>query len=131
MVMQLSVLTKNNIDSDGPGVYPVMCSSIAGGELGSLKSGYITRITTGAPVPDGATAVCMVEYTKLIKSSEDEKEELLIEILTPVSEGSHIREIGSGTDKGEKILSQNHQISDAGGEIGVLASVGISKVKKI
>jgi gephyrin len=105
-----------------------MCSSIAGGELGSLN---ITRITTGAPVPDGATAVCMVEYTKLIKSSEDEKEELLIEIMTPVSEGSHIREIGSDTDKGEKILSQNHQISNASGEIGVLASVGISKVKKI
>ena len=33
--------------------------------------GTVARITTGAPVPEGADAVVMVENTKLVSSSKD------------------------------------------------------------
>ena len=36
-----------------------------------MTPGNIVRITTGAPVPDGADAVVMVENTEIISSSDD------------------------------------------------------------
>ena len=36
-----------------------------------MTPGSVARITTGAPLPDGADAVVMVENTELISSSED------------------------------------------------------------
>lgn len=93
-----------------------------------MKAGQIARVTTGAPIPDGATAVVMVEDTTLVKTTEDGKEELTVEILGAASTGQNIREVGSDVEKGSVILKKGTEITASGGEIGVLASVGVREV---
>jgi gephyrin len=115
---------------DGPGIYPVQSSTIAGShETEELKPGQIARITTGAPLPRGATAVVMVEDTKLIKSSADGTQEETVEILVTAKSGQFIREIGSDISLGETVLTKNHVMSSLGGEVGTLASIGVKEIK--
>ncbi|KAF9907076.1 hypothetical protein BX616_000541, partial [Lobosporangium transversale] len=119
------------IDTDGPGQYPVTAVSIAtAASDGTTKllPGQIARITTGGAVPEGATAVVMVEDTKLIKTSEDGTKEEIVEILTKVRKGEAIREIGSDIRIGQAVLKKGQVISAVGGEIGVLTSIGVRKV---
>ena len=113
------------------GVFPVTAiSHAAPGEVKPLKEGEIARITTGAPLPPGATSVIMVEDTVLKSKTEDEKEEKEVEILADnVKEGENIREIGSDIKQGTTILHKGEQVSAVGGEIGVLAAVGVAEVK--
>jgi gephyrin len=93
-----------------------------------MKSGQIARITTGAPVPDGADSVIMVEDT-IVMAETPEGEEEQVRLLASVSVGENIREIGSDVRKGNPILHKGAEITFAGGEVGVLASVGVSSVK--
>ncbi|KAF9933140.1 hypothetical protein FBU30_006464 [Linnemannia zychae] len=120
------------IDTDGPGQYPVTAVSIAAassdGAVTKLHPGQIARITTGGAVPEGATAVVMVEDTMLIKSSEDGSREETVEILVKVRKGEAIREIGSDIQMGQTVLKKGQVITPVGGEIGVLASIGVRKV---
>ncbi|KAF9153100.1 hypothetical protein BG015_004081 [Linnemannia schmuckeri] len=120
------------IDTDGPGQYPVTAVSIAAassnGSVTTLLPGQIARITTGGALPEGATAVVMVEDTLLVKSSEDGTREETVEILAKVRKGEAIREIGSDIQVGQTVLKKGQVISAVGGEIGVLASIGVQKV---
>ncbi|ROT38712.1 gephyrin [Sodiomyces alkalinus F11] len=113
------------------GVYPVTAiSHAAPGDIGALKEGEIARITTGAPLPPGATSVIMVEDTVLKSKTDDGQEEKEVEILADgVKPGENIREVGSDVKAGETILEQGEQISGVGGEIGLLASVGVAEVQ--
>ena len=45
-----------------------------------------------------------------------------------VGEGENVREVGSDVEKGELVLAKGEQVSAAGGEIGLLASVGVAEV---
>lgn len=121
------------VPSDGnlKGVFPVVSVSHASpGEVEPLKEGEIARITTGAPLPPGATSVIMVEDTILKTMTDDGKEEKEVEILADnVQEGENIREVGSDIKTGTVILSKGEQISAVGGEIGLLAAVGVAEVK--
>lgn len=56
---------------------------------------------SGAPVPDGATAVVMVEDTELVEGRSD-----LVKINKGSSEGQDIREIGSDLPKGDLVLEK-------------------------
>ncbi|RPA88020.1 hypothetical protein BJ508DRAFT_1577 [Ascobolus immersus RN42] len=118
------------IASDGPGTYPVVSISHAAPSEGlrKLQKGQISRVTTGAPIPDGATAVIMVEDTELYKVTEDGKEELEVKILGEATAGQNIREVGSDVAKGSVILRKGVEVTASGGEIGVLASVGVTQV---
>ncbi|KAH0542007.1 hypothetical protein FGG08_003556 [Glutinoglossum americanum] len=114
---------------DGPstkGVFPVVSVSNARpGETPPLQPGQIARITTGAPLPKGATSVVMVEDTVLTSTTET-NEEKEVEILTDkVKPGENVREIGSDIQSGEIILRKGDEITAVGGELGLLASVGI------
>ena len=121
------------VPSDGnmKGTYPVSSiSHAAPGERGALQEGSIARITTGAPLPPGATSVIMVEDTILKSMTPDDKEEKEVEILAEnVKEGQNIREVGSDIAQGTTILSKGEKISGVGGELGLLAAVGAAKVK--
>jgi len=112
------------------GIFPVASISHATpGEIPPLQPGQIARITTGAPLPPGATSVVMVEDTVLKTMTEDGKEEKEIEILAEgVKPGENVREIGSDINTGDVILRTGEEISAIGGELGLLASVGVSKV---
>ncbi|KAI8157686.1 hypothetical protein K4K49_008312 [Colletotrichum sp. SAR 10_70] len=118
-------------DGNMKGVFPVTAvSHAAPGEAKTLKEGEIARITTGAPLPPGATSVIMVEDTILKSKTADDKEEKEVEILAEgVKPGENIREVGSDVKEGDLILKKGEQISGVGGEIGLLASVGVAEAK--
>lgn len=124
-------------DGNMKGVFPVVSISHAAAAAGGtdkdpqpLKEGEIARITTGAPLPPGATSVIMVEDTVLKTMTEDGREEKEVEILADnVREGENIREVGSDIESGSVILTQGEQISAQGGEVGLLAAVGVAYVQ--
>jgi len=117
--------------SSSAGIFPVASVSHATpGEIAPLKKGQIARITTGAPLPPGATSVVMVEDTVLKSTSEDGTEEKEVEIVaSDVKSGENIREIGSDIESGSVILRKGDQISATGGELGLLVSVGKVEVR--
>ncbi|KAG9721249.1 hypothetical protein KCU73_g14299, partial [Aureobasidium melanogenum] len=112
------------------GIFPVaMISHAQAGEHQELQPGQIARITTGAPLPPGATSVVMVEDTVLVSKTEDGTEEKEVEILTSEIEvGENVREVGSDVQSGDIILQKGEGISAIGGEFGLLASVGVKQV---
>ncbi|KAI8343488.1 hypothetical protein BC941DRAFT_411547 [Chlamydoabsidia padenii] len=123
---------------DGPGIYPVSHVSLASShyqaESGSTDTHYklqrkhIARVATGGLVPDGANAVVMVEDTRLVDMAQDNKEESTVEILQPISAGAMIRPIGSDCRQGDLVCTKGTLFSTVGGELGVLASVGVTSV---
>ena len=118
-------------ETNSKGIFPVASvSHAAPGDVPKLEPGTIARITTGAPLPHGATSVVMREDTKFISSMvEDSQEEELVEILTDkVEANENVREIGSDTRYGDIILKRGDEISAVGGELGLLASVGKAEV---
>jgi gephyrin len=118
-------------DGNIKGVFPVVAVSHAAPQDGlqALREGQVARITTGAPLPPGATAVIMVEDTLLRAMTDDGLEEKEVEILAEkVKAGENVREIGSDVDQGAVLLRKGEAISVVGGELGLLASVGIADV---
>ncbi|KAK5657756.1 hypothetical protein OQA88_2829 [Cercophora sp. LCS_1] len=115
------------------GVFPVTTishASPADPSTPTLQESQIARITTGAPLPPGATSVIMVEDTILASKTDDGKEEKEVEILADnVREGENIREVGSDIKAGTRILQKGDQVSAVGGEIGLLAAVGVGEVE--
>lgn len=112
------------------GVFPVvMISHAQAGEYATLEPGQIARITTGAPLPPGATSVVMVEDTMLKSKTDDGNEEHEIEILTDaIKPGENVREVGSDVEAGHVIMRRGEGITAVGGEFGLLASVGTQQV---
>ncbi|KAI8593703.1 hypothetical protein BDZ88DRAFT_448056 [Geranomyces variabilis] len=116
------------VDTDGPGTYPVASTTTAGSTHSPtstpLKPGQIARITTGAPLPPGATAVVMVEDTVLIESSPDGLTEVSVQIIGSgsIAAGANVREVGSDVSKGTTVLPRGARLSP--GELALLASVG-------
>lgn len=86
----------------------------------SLRSGQAMRIMTGAPMPEGADAVVMVERT----SYNPNNASVIVEIT--VSEGTHIREAGEDVRPGDELFEAATVLSAA--HLGVLASVGLDSV---
>ncbi|CAB4492183.1 hypothetical protein RhiirA1_379788 [Rhizophagus irregularis] len=119
------------VASDGPGIYPVVGVSIANvqSDAMQLKPGQITRITTGGPIPNGATAVVMVEDTSLVSTSADGLQEESVKIHVQARNNEWIREIGSDTSVGTVIVRKGELVTAVGGEIGVLSSVGVREVR--
>ncbi|KAJ3029899.1 UNVERIFIED_CONTAM: hypothetical protein HDU68_010786 [Siphonaria sp. JEL0065] len=119
------------VATDGPGVYPVVQVQHAGSGIDGhsivLKPGTIARVTTGAMVPEGADAVIMVEDTELVESSAS-GDESTVRIAVSARPNENIRPVGSDASIGEIILETGNLISAPGGEIGLLASVGVTEV---
>lgn len=114
------------------GVFPVVAISHAqaGAKIPALETGTIARITTGAPLPPSANAVVMVEDTVLRSRTEDGSEEREVEVLTDaVVEGENVREVGSDVKAGEVVMRQGEGVTAVGGELGLLASVGVKEVQ--
>lgn len=55
------------------------------------------------------------------------EEELVVKILSSVSPGHDVRPVGFDIAKGERVLSAGDRLGPA--EIGLLATVGVTKVK--
>jgi molybdopterin molybdotransferase len=91
----------------------------AGGHFtGDLGAGECVSIMTGAPLPAGADAVVMVEYTE----SQDNK----VKILRAVRSGENVVQQGSEARAGAGVLPRCRRLG--AGELGLLAAVGKSLV---
>lgn len=85
----------------------------------SVVPGTAVRVMTGAPVPNGADAVVMLEDTH-------EEPPGRIKLPTTVVAGSHIRPVGQDLAAGQLVLAGGVQLGAA--EIGLLATVGHTEV---
>jgi len=84
----------------------------------SLSKGEAFEIATGAPMPKGADAVVMVEYTKRVGES--------VEAYRSVTPGENVTGTGSDIMTGELIL-RNYQVITPR-EVGLLAAAGVAQV---
>ena len=85
----------------------------------ALNRGEAFSIMTGAPVPSGADAVVMVEYT-LQKGD-------LVEITRGVSPGENIVAQGAEAKRGSRLLDRGIRLNEAA--IALAASVGRSRLE--
>ena len=91
------------------------------GEQPQVKvgKGEAAEIVTGAPIPEGADAVVMVEDT--------EREDDESRVFSPVTPNENIMKRGSDIKKGEVVLKKGQALGSS--EIGVLAALGLTKIK--
>ena len=119
-------------NTNGKGIFPVTSISHASpGETPALQPGQIARITTGAPLPAGATSVVKIEVTRVAKKivTDNGQEESEVEIKKDnIMPGENVREVGSDVKAGETILRKGDLLTAVGGELGLLASVGRREV---
>ena len=84
-----------------------------------LAKGEAVEIVTGAPIPEGANAVVMVEDT------ERESDEL--HVFSTVTVNENVMKKGSDIKEGAIVLKKGQVLGSS--EIGVLAALGLTKVK--
>jgi molybdopterin molybdotransferase len=110
-----------------PRILRVIDTVIAGSiSLSEVKPGTAIRIMTGAPIPKGADCVVRFEDTD---ESEHQGTQAEVGILIEVERGTDIRPAGEDIAAGSLVLSKGTVVRPA--EVGVLASLGRSKVKVI
>jgi molybdenum cofactor synthesis domain-containing protein len=84
-----------------------------------IEPGQCSEIATGAPMPDNANAVVMVEETKSDSSST-------VYIMSPVEPQQHIGQRGADIQEGQVILNAGEILNAS--RIGALAAIGTTKV---
>ncbi len=84
-----------------------------------LGEGQAVRISTGALIPMGATAVAIREEVQEI---DDET----VSVLAPVDDGAHIRRAGEHLRRGEVVLRSGQELGPS--EIGMAAFLGADRV---
>ncbi len=84
-----------------------------------VEKGNCIRVATGAPMPDGADAVVMIENT--------EETEKSVKIFKPQYPGGDTSDAGSDIKAGQTALEKGVVLDPA--KVGVLAALGITKVE--
>ena len=84
-----------------------------------VAKGEAAEIVTGAPIPEGADAVVMVEDT--------DREDDGLRVYRAVTRDENVMKRGTDIKKGETVLKAGQVLGSS--EIGVLASLGLTKVK--
>ena len=92
----------------------------------TVELGTTVEISTGAPVPDGANAVVMVEFANRESDNPDLASDE-VEILTSVTPSQDIGKKGSDVQAGQVILEKNKLLNPP--KIGVIAAQGIDTVE--
>ena len=88
----------------------------------SVEPGTATTIATGGPIPRGADAVVMIEWT-------DPGEDGAILVRRPVAQGGNLAFAGSDLARGEVILRRGTIVGSR--EIGLLAACGIGEIEVV
>jgi len=86
----------------------------------AVGAGEAIRIMTGAPMPDGADAIVMVERTE-----RDGDDGVLVSLA--VDPGLHVRRAGGDLETGDVVFEPGTVLTAA--RIGVLATVGARRVR--
>ncbi|MCL4433234.1 MAG: molybdopterin molybdotransferase MoeA [Actinobacteria bacterium] len=108
----------NTQDVTGPGTVLGVAGFLpAGSDSGTvLPRGHAIRIMTGAPIPQGADAVVMLEYARISGNQ--------VTLLTSSHPGDHIRRRGENVRAGDRVLQAGQRLGSAA--IGLAANFGIS-----
>ncbi|MFA5868158.1 MAG: gephyrin-like molybdotransferase Glp [Candidatus Bathyarchaeia archaeon] len=111
-------------DTAGASAKPVTLRLIGARHAGEIFDGVVgagecVEIATGAPVPKGADAVVMVEYTKLAGDG--------VEVQREAKPGSNVAPEGEDIKKGEAVVKAGEVLTP--GRVGAVAALGFSKVK--
>ncbi|MDH7563539.1 MAG: molybdopterin-binding protein [Candidatus Bathyarchaeota archaeon] len=98
-----------------------LCGTVNVGEMPKITvaEGQTAEIATGAPIPEGADAVVMVEHT--------ERKEAKIFVYSAVARNENVMKAGADIKKGETVLRTGAVLGSR--EIGALAALGLAKVK--
>jgi molybdenum cofactor synthesis domain-containing protein len=107
-------------DATTPGARLRVVDSIHAGDVSALRleAGQAMRIMTGAPLPDGADCVCMVEETVV--------EGDVVTIARTLGPGDYVRQIGEDTEVGQALFAPGDELNPTA--IGVLAGQGFRTV---
>jgi molybdopterin molybdotransferase len=81
----------------------------------AIGPGLCAEIATGAPIPDGADAVVMVEDTASL--AED-----LVAVHAPAARGQHVTRLGADITAGNRVVAADDVLTP--GRIGALAAIG-------
>ncbi|HEY3175889.1 MAG TPA: gephyrin-like molybdotransferase Glp [Candidatus Polarisedimenticolia bacterium] len=81
--------------------------------------GQASRIMTGAPIPEGADAVQMVERTETLEGAR-------VRVLAAVAPGEHVRRAGEDLKRGSLLLADGALLGAV--QIGLMASAGLARV---
>jgi molybdopterin molybdotransferase len=101
-------------------VHLPVVGEIAAGQttIFTLTPGTAVRIMTGAPIPQGSTAVVPFEW------AEEQGREVLVS--RAPEEGQHIRFAGEEVQKGDVLMRRGEVIGTR--QVGLLAAVGLGRV---
>jgi molybdenum cofactor synthesis domain-containing protein len=87
-----------------------------------LRRGETVAIATGAPVPQGADAVVMVEDTKRLDTGD-------VEIDSPVAPGENVSRIGEDVKQGTVVLQRGRKLKPP--DLGLLVALGRKTVNVV
>jgi molybdopterin molybdotransferase len=110
----------------GRDVELAVLEEVAAGAIPTIPvtRGTATRIMTGAPIPDGADAVVMIERTKLVEASADSPR---VQISGGVvRSGQNIMTLGTSMRRGEVVLLAGTLIRPI--EVGLFSEVGRAEI---
>jgi molybdopterin molybdotransferase len=112
---------------DSPRTLRVIDTVAAGAVASSrVEPGTAIRIMTGAPIPEGADSVVRFEDTDETERGGTPEE---IGVLVEIAPGNEVRRAGEDIAAGSLVLTKGTPLRAS--EIGVLASLGLTKVKVI
>ncbi|MEO8084367.1 MAG: gephyrin-like molybdotransferase Glp [Ardenticatenales bacterium] len=123
------------VAADGVGARRVVGEAVAGGAGGVVvTAGTAARITTGAPLPQGADAVVMVEdiargFAALGEDAAPTDGADWISVQRGVEAGENVRPAGQDYAAGDVVLHAGDVVGAA--ELGLLASVGAVEVEVV
>lgn len=109
--------------TQAPSTLEVVGRVLAGSALEkAVGPGQAARIMTGAPVPDGADAVCMVERTHPAEGGDGR-----VVIEQPMAAGENVRPAGSDVRRGEIVLDAGTELGPT--QVAALISAGVAEVE--
>jgi molybdopterin molybdotransferase len=105
----------------------VLGSVLAGTVAGSpVTAGRTWKVMTGAPLPDGADAVVMVEQSSASADNPTGQPGDRVLLSQAVAAGTGVRAAGSDVGAGELVITAGTALRPA--HLGVLGSVGVTQV---
>lgn len=109
-----------DLRGDGENTLQLVGEQFAGVSLDlRIAAGQCSRITTGAPLPQGADTVVMKENTRLDGN--------VVHILIAPKSGAHVRYAGEDTQVGDRILRAGQPLTPS--RIAMASSVGLASIE--
>ena len=91
-----------------------------------VVAGTATRIMTGAPLPQGADAVVMIEKTTYEEPQSSDSESWVTLNIETIQSGQHVMNRASATAAGDTVLKAGHKVRSQ--DVGLLAECGAAEL---